>query len=200
MFQKNTLNNDTSRAAKPQRGNRLEAENITDEERVRRVLEAKILAYGGKGVASYWGHPHALQLLTDGRLFSESVEMRPGNRYQCHVNVAKLWERASTKIRIGTGYALFGGTWILHSWCLKRDDTLLETTVRPDLYFGIVLERQEALKFWLFNLHIQRMHELYFDLDDIRAYWNTRKPVMRLLQEVHKLDFGGTTGSDLNDR
>ena len=48
-----------------------------------------------------------------------------------------------------TGYALSDdGLWRSHSWVVT-DEVLYETTVARELYFGIELEEEEALWFWL---------------------------------------------------
>jgi hypothetical protein len=146
-------------------------------EDVQRELRAKLLACGGERAAFYGPEPHAKDLLERGRLFDEPVKMRPSKARQCHTNVSRIWERAPTKNRIVTGYGLSNGVWMSHTWAL-RDGAVLETTVARERYFGVELEDEAALAFWLGNLHT---HRYPGDAQPPERYWLRRRPIMRLL-------------------
>ena len=54
----------------------------------------------------------------------------------CHNNCDLLLENDDT-IKIFTGYALsLDGLWRYHSWCIDKDDSIIETTESRILYFG----------------------------------------------------------------
>jgi hypothetical protein len=62
----------------------------------------------------------------------------------CHSNVAELW-RGGSIIGIATGYALSRDKlWRQHSWGMRRDGVMLETTEKRLKYFGILLQDESA--------------------------------------------------------
>jgi len=84
-------------------------------------------------------------LLDSGFVMEGSLTMKKMNESMCHRNVASVWKvRRYGIIGIGTGYALSeDGLWRQHSWGLLRDG-LLETTVKREMYFGILLQGDRA--------------------------------------------------------
>jgi hypothetical protein len=69
--------------------------------------------------------------------------------HECHANAA-FWEqnRGQFPVAIVSGYALSEeGLWRQHSWLIAkpyRRWTVIETTVRRVLYYGVVLTDAEA--------------------------------------------------------
>jgi hypothetical protein len=84
-------------------------------------------------------------LIERGFVMSGPVKRAPMLTSACHENVAHLWAvNARGIIGIGTGYALSADSlWRQHSWGIGREG-LLETTVRYERYFGILLQGSEA--------------------------------------------------------
>jgi hypothetical protein len=148
-------------------------------EKVRLELEAKLLSFGGNRTVFFGPEPHAQLLIERGRLFSEPVKLHRGRQRHCHFNTARLWERATTKCRIVTGYALSNGTWVPHSWVL-RDGVLHETTLAREQYFGVELDDLEAVKFWAENLFFH----LYPESNPLQSYCDRRRCIFKLLDEL----------------
>jgi hypothetical protein len=92
-------------------------------------------------------------LLERGELMHGYVQLVRMQRSRCHPNAAKLWVRTPRKISaIGTGYALSDdGLWRQHSWGVKSDGTLVETTIGRVQYFGLQLRGAEADMFAALN-------------------------------------------------
>jgi len=117
-------------------------------------MRQRLLALGGiELVAPPNGDPDLQALLRNGALITGPARLRKMTRVWCHTNVAKLWNRVPRSLHyIGTGYALSDdGLWRQHSWGVKKDGTIVETTVLRSLYFGLLLEGSEAELFALAN-------------------------------------------------
>lgn len=71
---------------------------------------------------------------------------------RCHDNAARLSEERG--YRIATGYGLSeDGLWRQHSWCMGPRGGIVETTVKRVLYYGIVLNEDDAATFSINNRH-----------------------------------------------
>lgn len=63
---------------------------------------------------------------------------------KCHQNSAYMYQENENVTHIGTGWGLSSdGLWRQHSWGMI-DDELIETTVGRDIYYGVLLNGQEA--------------------------------------------------------
>lgn len=115
------------------------------------LLEAKLLPLGGERVVWLGFDEDLDKILERGRVFAgEGATVEQGAPSQCHSNVARLWDEDSNAIC--TGYALSDdGLWRQHSWLLASDGTIVETTEPRTLYFGFVLEGDEASDFFYNN-------------------------------------------------
>jgi len=115
-------------------------------------LKKKLLAVGGDFVVLL-PEPDLKKILKRGRVFKPTkIKMLNMEASHCHTNVAQIWSSDATKgTKIVTGWALSDdGLWRQHSW-LKEGKTLLETTVARDLYYGVVLNNDEAEDFFWDN-------------------------------------------------
>jgi hypothetical protein len=121
-------------------------------QRLWQQLEQKLLAIGGKRVSWQGRDVDLARLVQHGRLFTEPVRRKPGERSNCHGNAARLWIRDSDITQLVTGYGLSpDGLWCQHSW-IVQNGILYETTVKRTHYYGMVLEDgKEAVKFWISN-------------------------------------------------
>lgn len=112
-------------------------------------LEQKLLAVGGTRMI-YRYEPDLKQLLTNAIVFDAQIELIRGELHNCHSNVAHYWNKNRERLAIVTGYALSeDGLWRQHSWLLRKNVIveqcrLLETTIRREKYFGIILTDNEA--------------------------------------------------------
>jgi hypothetical protein len=119
-------------------------------------LARKLLSLGGVSVnRQAHDDPHAAELLERGREFHLPVEMRPGEPHRCHANAAGLWGHNVQGIGLVTGYGLAGDRWVQHSWAVGGGK-ILETTVRFERYFGVLMSDEEASWFWFSNYVRQR--------------------------------------------
>lgn len=112
----------------------------------------KLLAIDGQEVIWLEREPHLIHLLSNGQLCEQAVRIQRGRRNACHYNAARLWAKDVTNTQLVTGYGFrrADGLWRQHSWIVKGDK-LIETTVRFDNYYGVVLKPLEALEFWVTN-------------------------------------------------
>lgn len=94
-------------------------------------------------------------LLSRGEVFlGKGSILRKGEPCRCHSNSAYLWDANSDKLAICTGYALSrDGLWRQHSWLVFKSTggSVVETTVRRLLYFGVRLTDMESESFFFAN-------------------------------------------------
>jgi|SRR3954452_4284947 hypothetical protein len=110
-------------------------------------LRDRLLSFGGvELVVPGAVDPDIEELVQRGSLIHGPVELYMMDESVCHENVAKLWDTNPGLLRhVGTGYALTpDGLWRQHSWGIKADGTIVETTVLRSLYFGLVLDGDRA--------------------------------------------------------
>lgn len=103
-------------------------------------LETKLLTIGGKELVYMPDRPEMLRLLIDlGQVFDASrVRMVRGKKSRCHENAEALYRKGKGKYRLAYGYGLTSdGLWRQHSWLLEQDGTIVETTVRRTVYYGL---------------------------------------------------------------
>jgi hypothetical protein len=87
-------------------------------------------------------------------------EVVPMRQSQCHANSATFYSNfvddtnnSEDEIAICTGWALSNGMWVQHSWIyLLFDDIIIETTEPRDLYYGIILNREDTNEFLYNNM------------------------------------------------
>lgn len=110
-------------------------------------LREKLLSFGGiELVVTNNVDPDLKELLERGQLLRAAAQLHQMNTSACHENVAHLWYSNPGLLRyIGTGYALTrDGLWRQHSWGIKADGTILETTELRSLYFGLLFDGDRA--------------------------------------------------------
>ncbi|MGL6076224.1 MAG: hypothetical protein ACRC8S_18880 [Fimbriiglobus sp.] len=114
-----------------------------------RDLCVRLLTVGGTRVAVQFADAGACWwILRDGRALSpDGLTVLPGRGNHCHTNSAAAWVAEPDRYRIQTGFGLRGGVWRRHTWLLDRDDRVFETTVPQELYFGAVLDAEQARSF-----------------------------------------------------
>ena len=79
---------------------------------------------------------------------SAKLEISNGEERECHTNSAMLWSQNREDSFLVTGFALSeDGVWRRHSWVKTNDDTLIETTIKREKYFGMILEEAGAEAF-----------------------------------------------------
>jgi hypothetical protein len=112
-------------------------------------LNRRLLALGGTNVVHRQDdQPFAQELLARGRPFLLPVKRRAGAGGQSDSSAAAVWARNINKHHLITGFALVTGTWLPRSWV--TDTKLLYDTETPaEKYFGVELDQQQALQFWL---------------------------------------------------
>jgi len=110
-------------------------------------LEQRLLSMGGEMVVPR-REPDQDKILSWGWLWSgDNVRVDGGTPCNCHGNVAELWRSNPERYRIMTGWSLSDdGLWRQHSWIIDGD-TLIETTIPREKYFGFVLTPLEAQQF-----------------------------------------------------
>jgi hypothetical protein len=96
-------------------------------------------------------------ILKHGQVFDGRVKMMRGAPSQCHRNSTLLWEANRDKgVKLCTGYGMTWeagfGLWRQHSWCwVPQTKTVLETTSRRHIYFGVIFTNKQANEFLLEN-------------------------------------------------
>jgi hypothetical protein len=108
-------------------------------------LKDRLLGMGGWAVCLPETEPNLEEILERGRVFSMRCTLLKGEPCRCHSNSALYWESNSSSSSICTGYALSkDGMWRQHTWVLRVEGRLVETTLRRLLYFGYVLSPKEC--------------------------------------------------------
>lgn len=88
------------------------------------------------------------RLLDRGKFFRgyHSISAK-GESSRCHANSASLWV-CNPSLKLVTGYALSrDGLWRQHSWCVRKDGRVIETTTKRILYYGFEMTFKEARSF-----------------------------------------------------
>jgi hypothetical protein len=126
---------------------------LLEDERMRR-LEETLLSLGGDRVALV-PEPHADMLLERGECWRKRVWLVRMEPNQCHGNTATLWvQHRHRGFQIVTGGALTkdDGCWRQHTWGLDpKENRIIETTDRRNVYFGAMLTDRKAGDFYLQN-------------------------------------------------
>ena len=117
-------------------------------------LEKLLLDIGGERVVLL-PEPNLNSILNDGRLFDFPIKKVKGEHNRCHMNSSKFFFSGE---KVVTGYALSGGIWRQHSWGFK-DDVILETTVKAEKYYGVILQGKELLAFIMGNFFTDGVSE-----------------------------------------
>ena len=87
------------------------------------------------------------RLISSGIVINGEVEVVSMEDNSCHLNVANLWREAGrANFGIGTGYGLNKDLWRQHTWAMDAD-TIIETTVRREAYFGVLYFGKDAEAF-----------------------------------------------------
>ena len=116
-------------------------------------LRDKLLAIGGDVIVPVF-EEDLDKLLKRGRVFKGPVTMMKGEPIRCHQNTAELYRNNLNNphqdLRIVTGWGMTIdndglGVWRQHSfiWDMKNK-RVIETTEKRDIYFGVMLRKQEA--------------------------------------------------------
>jgi len=117
-------------------------------------LRRKLLSMGGEEVVLLPQRKASVEkILKRGFIQAgKSVNLRRGERSQCHANAATLWKENPEEVQIVTGYALTkdDGLWRQHTWALEKG-RIIETTVKRSIYFGCALSRAESEEFHYLN-------------------------------------------------
>lgn len=115
-------------------------------------LRKACLNFGGEEVCLPYMDEDKEKIIIRGQIwYGDKITMMKGEDSQCHYNSALLWEVNKDKFRIATGYALSDdGMWRQHTWCIwlkPRQNRIIETTVKRELYYGFVMTEKECEEF-----------------------------------------------------
>ena len=117
-----------------------------------KTIDDVLLALGGERVYHQDEELDDFILQRGELLRPDKIVMRKGVQHNCHRNTSGFYLMHHPSYRIATGYAMSGSLWVRHSWLLARDDSVIETTQRFRLYFGVVLDDLQAAKFVMGDL------------------------------------------------
>lgn len=112
-------------------------------------LRERLLTMGGCDIVPR-SEADLEKILARAVLMNGEVWVESGMPIECHSNSAYLWDRDRKNLSIITGWALSGdddGLWRQHTWLIKKDGNIIETTIPRAKYYGFVLTTREALKF-----------------------------------------------------
>jgi len=112
-------------------------------------LMEKLLSIAGDFVVIWMPEPELDMLLSRGKLFDAPILFKRMQFCHCHENVGELWFRGKN-MKIVTGWALSkDGLWRQHSWVRDMNDTIIETTMVREKYFGVILTHGESEGFYV---------------------------------------------------
>jgi hypothetical protein len=120
------------------------------------ALEDHLLEIAGEWVVGPHLNVRVLALCMQGAVFDLPAVSQPGRRRECHSNSARLWGRNPDRYKLAAGYALWGDTWVAHSWVVDGN-CIVETTASREKYFGAILEDAVALDRWI-TTFLMRFH------------------------------------------
>jgi hypothetical protein len=113
------------------------------------ILEKTLLSIAGKIFSKPDFEEDLDKILSRGKSVNiKNIETMKGRDSQCHENTALCWDNNRDICSIMTGYALYKGMWVQHSWVLKKTGVIVETTFPRDSYFGFKLTHEEAEEFY----------------------------------------------------
>lgn len=113
-------------------------------------LCVRLLELGGHAVVVLFSEQQANAFLLKESIIIayDKVQLQLGRASECHANSALLWQKNKERFRLVTGYALSDdGLWRRHSW-VSNKNTIIETTEERTLYFGAVLNDEQANAFY----------------------------------------------------
>ena len=110
-------------------------------------LEKKLLPLGGERISFPKFEVDLEKFLRRGQDWTKKKRIfMKGQISQCHRNTARLWYENKDQVQIATGYALFEGSWIQHSWGIEKN-RIVETTLSFEKYYGFLLNVEETYDF-----------------------------------------------------
>jgi hypothetical protein len=127
--------------------------------KVLKPLEKKLLSVGGKVVVCCY-EEDLEKLLTRGQVFTpKKVNYKRMRRSGCHANAGIFWNNYSkehgtdsVKIVVGWGLTERDQYWRQHSFIyLPKENKIIETTEKRQIYFGFILTEDEAEKHYFNN-------------------------------------------------
>lgn len=127
-----------------------------DEYKYLTPLRNKLLDIDGKKVAPVRQERYLDELLEKGSLIKpSSIKVTEvGVDSQCHRNCAEIYLAKEENfeddktVRIATGWALSSdGVWRQHSWITIDKNRIIETTLKREKYYGIILDDESSEKF-----------------------------------------------------
>lgn len=87
-------------------------------------------------------------------MYGDRCTLDIGKPNQCHKNTIELYELNKDVTSIATGFAwIQGDLWVQHSWLIHWIDNkrtkfdIVETTLKRNAYFGVILNEAEAEQF-----------------------------------------------------
>lgn len=119
-------------------------------------LAEGLLGFGGTSVLTRQVSPEeATRLPGTGQLWTgEGLKLATGRQSNCHGNSGLYWAANMDLAVLASGMALSeDGLWRSHSWCVIPGETptVVETTTPRLLYFGEVIDAEEARLFCHYN-------------------------------------------------
>lgn len=115
-----------------------------------RELCSQLLSIGGKVVVVEFHESQFCNVLAElGEVDSyDRLKINKGEDRECHTNSAILWSNNKDTYILVTGFALSDdGVWRRHSWIRTKGNTLIETTIKREKYYGMRLNRELAESF-----------------------------------------------------
>lgn len=119
------------------------------------LLSTRLLERGGKRVCVRYPEPDMKLILRHGSVFpTEGLTLQTGQENECHSNSSVLWLNNKWNLHICTGYGLTGDDqmWRQHTWLnTKQGQKIIETTLKREMYYGVVLKGLKAFLFAKMN-------------------------------------------------
>lgn len=117
-----------------------------------KTIDDVLLAHGGERVYHQDTNFDDVIIKHGELLRPKKVVLKKGHQHNCHRNTSGLYIMNHPDYRIATGYSLAGSVWLRHSW-LRAGDTVIETTEKCRLYFGVTFDEIQAARFVIGNLY-----------------------------------------------
>jgi hypothetical protein len=115
-------------------------------------LRDKILTFGGTEVCTpYQFFDGSVDIIKEYGQFwyNDNIEVLNGRVNGCHDNSYDYWmENKEKGVFYCNGYYLSDGMWRSHSWCIDKNNKIIETTRLGEAYYGVVIPHEFTKEFY----------------------------------------------------
>lgn len=104
-------------------------------------LSSSLLSLGGQDVyLTFFEFPVYDFFTKNSKLYTSKIRLDKKEDQQCHLNSARLYMDNPDQYKIITGFSLVSNEWLRHTWLQDKTESIIETTIEREKYFGAELK------------------------------------------------------------